>query len=90
MVTPQNRRLPRPVLVLSGHDKLRAFKRGVLSMGMTSAQAHDIILSASPGDGGTKKSAEACAGTTPGAGAPAPGVDKTPPANNKSAGNAAA
>ena len=75
--------------VLSGHDKLRAFKRDLLSMGMTSAQAHDVISSATPANG-AKKPADAGAGTTPGAGAPAPGVDKTPPANNNSSSGSAA
>ena len=74
--------------VLSGHVKLRAFKRDLLSMGMTSAQAHDIIPSASTGNGGAKKPAGT--GTTPGVGAPAPGADKAPPANNNNSGSAAA
>src|SRR5207244_6764326 len=43
--------------VLSGHVNLRAFKRDLLSMGMTSAQAHDIIPSASTSNGGAKKPA---------------------------------
>lgn len=71
--------------VLNAHVKLRAFKRDLLSMGMTSAQAHDIIPSASPANGGAKKPASG--GTTPGTGAPAPGTEHAPPANNNGSGS---
>jgi hypothetical protein len=73
---------------LNTHVKLRAFKRDLLTLGLSNAQVHDIIPNGAPAAASTKK--QTGTGTTPGSGAPAPDVSHTAPVNNNGSGSAAA